>query len=106
MPRPAKLNGTDIDTKLLGTLVHRVMCNNLLIRLNKYSAKQASKDFDVLYTKLKRVITGVWQHRGLYYERLHQEQEGGEAKKLNKKHKAVNTSGHSPGKEKEGNIVS
>ena len=22
MPRPAKLNGTDIDTKLLGTLVH------------------------------------------------------------------------------------
>ena len=55
-----------------------------------YSAKQASKDFDVSYTKLKRVITGVWQHGGSYYERLHQEQEEGEAKKSNKKCKAVN----------------
>ena len=90
MPRPAKLDGTDIDTKLLGTLVHWVMHNNLLTRLNTYSAKQASKDFDVLYTKLKRVITGVWQHGGSYYERLHWEQEGGEAKKSSKKHKAVN----------------
>ena len=71
MPRPANLNGTDIDTKLLGTLVHWVMCNNLLTRLNMFSAKQASKDFDVSYTKLKRVITGVWQQRGSYYERLH-----------------------------------
>ena len=70
MPRPVKLNGTDEDTKLLGTLVHWVMSDNLLTRLNMYSAKQASKDFDVSYTKLIRVITGVWQHRGSYYERL------------------------------------
>ena len=28
MPRPAKLDGTDLPTKLLGTLVHWVMCNN------------------------------------------------------------------------------
>ena len=90
MPRPTNLDGTDIDTKLLGTLVHWVMCNNLLTRLNTYSAKQASKDFDVSYTKLKRVITGVWQHGGSYYERLHWEQEEGEAKKSNKKRKAVN----------------
>ena len=59
MPRPAKLDGTDIDTKLLGTLVHWVIHNNLLTRVNTYSAKQASKDFDVSYAKLKRVITGV-----------------------------------------------
>ena len=61
----------DIDTKLLGTLVHWIMHNNLLTRVNMYSAKQASKDFDVSYTKLKRVISGVWQHGGSYYERLH-----------------------------------
>ena len=90
MPRPAKLDGTDIDTKLLGTLVHWVMCNNLLTRLTTYSAKQASKYFDVSYTKLKKVITGVWQHGGSYYERLHQDQEGGEVKKPSRKHKAVN----------------
>ena len=71
MPRPAKLDGTDVDSKLLGTLVHWLMCNNLLTKLNTYSAKQASKDFDVSYTKLKRVISGVWQHRGSYYDRLH-----------------------------------
>ena len=65
MPRQAKLDDTDIDPKLLGTLVHWVTCNNLLTRVNTYSAKQASKDFDVSYTKLKRVITGVWQHGGL-----------------------------------------
>ena len=69
MPRPVKLNGTDEDTKLLGALVHWVMRNNLL-RLYTYSAIQASRDFDVSYTKLKRVITGVKQHRGSYYERL------------------------------------
>ena len=59
MPRPAKLNGTDVDTKLLGTLVHWVMHNNLLTKLNTYSAVQASRDFDVSYAKLKRVITGI-----------------------------------------------
>ena len=90
MPRPVKLNGTDKDTKLLGALVHWIMCNNLLTRLDTYSAIQASRNFDVSYTKLKRVITGVWQHGGSYYERLHREQEGGEAKKPRKKHKAVN----------------
>ena len=90
MPRPTKPDGTDIDTKLLGILVHWVMCNNLLTKLNTYSAKQASKDFNVSYTKLKRVITGVWQHGGSYYERLHQEQEEGDAKKSNRKCKALN----------------
>ena len=69
MPRPVKLDGTDEDTKLLGALVHWVMCNNLLTVLNKYPAIQASRDFDVSYMKLKRVITGVWQQGGSYYER-------------------------------------
>ena len=68
MPRPVKLYGTDKDTKLLGALVHWVMCNNLLRILNKYPAIQASRDFDVFYTKLKRVITAIKQHRGSYYE--------------------------------------
>ena len=45
MPRPVKLDGTDEDTK--GALVHWVMRNNLLTRLNTYSAIQASRDFDV-----------------------------------------------------------
>ena len=38
MPRPVKLNATDPDTIHLGALVHWVMCNNLLTRLNTYSA--------------------------------------------------------------------
>ena len=67
MPRPVKLNGTDKDTKLLGALVHWVMCNNLLTIINKYPAKQASRDFNVSYGKLRRVITGVKQHGGSYY---------------------------------------
>ena len=71
MPRPVKLNGTDEDTKLLGALVHWVMRNNLLTKLHTYSAIQASRDFDVSYAKLKRVITGVKQHGGSYYKRLH-----------------------------------
>ena len=71
MPRPVKLNGTDKDTKLLGALVHWVMCNNLLTIINKCPAKQAIKDFNVSYGKLRRVITGVKQHGGLYYERQH-----------------------------------
>ena len=90
MPRPAKLNGTDIDTKLLGTLVHWVMHNNLLTKLNTYSAVQASRDFDVSYVKLKRVITGIKQHGGSYYERLHHKQEEGEMKKSDRKCKALN----------------
>ena len=59
MPRPVKLDGTNEDTKLLGALVHWVMCNNLLTIINKYPAKQASRDFNVSYGKLRRVITGV-----------------------------------------------
>ena len=74
MPRPAKLDGTDEDTKHLGTLVHWIMCNNLLTKLNTYSAKQASRDFDVSYGKLQRVITGIKQHGGSYYEKLCWEQ--------------------------------
>ena len=74
MPRPGKLNGTDEDTKLLGTLVHWVMRNNLFTKLNTYSAIQASRDFDVSYGKMKRVITGIKQHGGSYYKKLHQEQ--------------------------------
>ena len=69
MPRPVKLNGTDEDTKLLGALVHWVMRNNLLTIINKYPAKQASRDFNVSYGKLRRVITGVKQHGGSYYKR-------------------------------------
>ena len=53
MPRSVKLNGTHKDTKLLGSLVHWVMCNNLLTIINKYPAKQASRDFNVSYGKLK-----------------------------------------------------
>ena len=90
MPRPVKLNGTDEEAKLLGALVHWVMCNNLLTILNKYPAIQASRDFDVSYGKLKRVITGKKQVRGSYYERQHREQEGEETQKQVKKCKAVN----------------
>ena len=90
MPRPVKLDGTDEDTKLLGALVHWVMHNNLLTILNKYPAIQASRDFDVSYIKLKRVITGVKQHGGSYYERQCREQEGEVTKKQDRKHKAVN----------------
>ena len=71
MPRPDKLDGTDQDTKLLRALVHWVMRNYLLTILNKYPAIQASRDFDVSYAKLKRVITGKKQPGGLYYERQH-----------------------------------
>ena len=56
MPRPAKLDGTEMPTKLPGTLVHWVMHNNLLTKLNTYTRRQASKDFDFSYTKFKRVV--------------------------------------------------
>ena len=90
MPRSPKLEGTDKDTKLLGTLVHWLMHNNLLTKLNTYTMKQASKDFDVSYTKLKRVVSGVWQKGGLYYERREYEQEEGKAKTSQRKCKALN----------------
>ena len=106
MPRPVKLDGMDNDTKLLGALVHWVMHNNLLTILNKYPAIQASWDFDVSYAKLKRVITGVKQHRGSYYKRQCREQEGKETKKQGKEAQGCQPSGCSPGKEKEVNIVS
>ena len=87
MPKPVKLNGTDEDTKLLGALVHWVMHNNLLIIVNKYPAIQTSRDFNVSYGKLRRVITVKRQPRGSFYERLCQEQEG---EKSSRKRKAVN----------------
>ena len=87
MPRPVKLDGMDEDTKLLRALVHWVMHNNLLTIVKKYPAIQASRDFDVSYGKLRRVITGVMQHRGSYYERQCREQEG---EKSGRKHKALN----------------
>ena len=87
MPRPVKLDGTDEDTKILGALVHLVMHNNLLTIVNKYPAIQASRDFDVSYAKLKRVITSKRQPRGSYYERKNREQEG---EKCGRKCKAVN----------------
>ena len=90
MPIPVKLDSTDEDTKLLRALVHWVMCNNLLTILNKYPAIQASRDFDVSYAKLKRVITGKKQPGGSYYKRQHQEQEGEATQKWGKKFKAVN----------------
>ena len=90
MPRPIKLDGTDENTKLLGALVHWVMCNNLLTILNKYPAIQASRDFDVSYAELKRVITSKKQPKGSYYERQCQEQEGKETQKQGKKCKAMN----------------
>ena len=68
-PRPVKLDGTNKDTKLLRALVHWVMHNNLLTIVNKYPAIQASRDFDVSYGKLRRVITGVKQHGGSCYKR-------------------------------------
>ena len=69
MPRPVKLNSTDEDTKLLRALVPWVMRNNLLTIVNKYPAIQASRDLNVSYGKLRRVIRGVRQHGGSYYER-------------------------------------
>ena len=108
MPRPVKLDGTDEDTKLLGTLVHWVMCNNLLTRLHKYSALQASRDFDVSYAKLKRVITGsksnMEGHTTKGYAENWREvrKPRGQAKKC----KAVNPVDTAPGKEEESNIVS
>ena len=87
MPRPVKLDGTDKDTKLLRALVHWVMHNNLLTIVNKYPAKQASRDLNVSFGKLRRVITGIRQHRGSYYEIPCREQEG---RKSGRKCKAVN----------------
>ena len=63
------------------------MRNNLLTIVNKYPVIQASRDFDVSYGKLRRVITGVRQHGGSYYERLRREQE---EEKSGKKRKAEN----------------
>ena len=59
----------------------------MLTIVNKYPAIQASRDFNVSYGKLRRVITGVRQHRGSYYEKQCREQEG---EKSGRKCKAVN----------------
>ena len=87
MPRPVKLNGMDEDTKVLGALVHWLMHNNLFTILNMYPAKQASRDFNVSYGKLRRVITGVKQHGESYNKRQCGKQEG---KERGRKCKAVN----------------
>ena len=87
MPRAVKLDGTDEDIKVLRALVHLVMHNNLLTIVNKYPAIQASRDFNVSYGKLRRVITGIKQHGGSYYERQCREQQG---EKSGRKRKAVN----------------
>ena len=102
-PRPVKLDGTDEDTKLLGALVHWVMCNNLLTIVNKYPAIQASRDFDVSYGKLRRVITGKRQpERVVLWETTLRT--GGREKW--KEAQGCEPSGHSLGKEEEGNTVS
>ena len=62
------------------------MRNNLLTIINKYPAKQASRDFIVSYGMLRRVITVVKQHGGSYYKRQCRGQEGEEK---GRKHKAV-----------------
>ena len=87
MPRSVKLNGTDKDTKLFSPLVPWVMHNNLLTIINKYPAIQASRDFNVCFGKLRRVITAIKQNGGSYYERQRREQEG---EKSGRKCKAVN----------------
>ena len=99
MPRPVKLDGTDEETKLLGALVHWVMCNNLLTILNKYPTIQASRDFDVSYGKLKRVITGKKQPGRSYYERQCREQEGQGNPETGKEAQGCEPSGCSFGKE-------
>ena len=53
MPRPAHFEGRDASTKLLGTLVHYYMHNNLCKNTNTYSAKRANTDFNVGYTAMK-----------------------------------------------------
>ena len=89
MPRPAKFNGTDLPIKLLGTLVYWVMHNNLFKKLNTYTRKQASKDFGVLHTKFKRVVSGVSQKGGSCYTNLEQEQEEDDDKAHQRKCKAL-----------------
>ena len=67
MPQPAYLEASPLATKLLGALTHFVMRNNLLQTNNMYSAKNAEIDFNVSYTMLKRVISGVKQKGGSFY---------------------------------------
>ena len=78
MPRPAKIDGRDKPTELLGALVHWFMHNNLITVLDSYTRLYAHKDFKVSYQALKRVISGVTQHGGSYYKRLDQEKEDGD----------------------------
>ena len=93
MPRPAKIDGTNKPTKLMGALVHQVLCNNLLTVLDSYTKFKAHEDFDVSYTMLKRVISGVMQHGGSYYKKLDQEKEDGDEEDTTPKwkHKRPNT---------------
>ena len=73
MPTPAHFEGMDTSTKLLGALVHYLMRNNLCRTTNTYAAKKATRDFNVGYTALKRVISGVKQKGGSAYKRMAQE---------------------------------
>ena len=83
MPRPAKLDDTALP-KNSWVLYFIGLC----VRLNTYTRKHTCKDFCFSYTKFKRVISGVWQKGGSYYNRLEHEQEKGEDKAPKRKCKA------------------
>ena len=69
MPQLAFLEASPLATKLLGALTHFVMRNNLLRKNDSYSIKRAETDFKTSYTVLKRVLSGVKQKGGSYYEK-------------------------------------
>ena len=79
MPRPAFLEAYPLATKLLGTLTHYIMCNNVLRVKDKYTIKNAKDDFRESYTILKRVFSGIKQKGGSYYEKRAAEQQADEA---------------------------
>ena len=64
MPRPAFLEAYPPATKLLGALTHYIMRNNVLRVKDKYTIKDAKRDFKDSYTVLKRVFSGVKQKGG------------------------------------------
>ena len=75
MPRPAFLEAYPPATKLLGALTHYIMRNNVLRVKDKYTIKDAKRDFKDSYTVLKRVFSGVKQKGGSYYEKRAAEQQ-------------------------------
>ena len=71
--------------------VWKVICEQpQKVTLNTYPRKQACKDFGVSYTVFKRVVSGVWQKGGSYYERQEQKQEEGEDKVTKGRCKSLN----------------